>query len=165
MQKREFEDELKELVIKYKKDINVSESDAEFGFNNTQNLNPAVNILYEKFEQSIALFNKEFGTQVLFIEKLSVEIFKLLLNFEDINSCFFLRSLSKLVFVFNEGTDQITFFGRIKSAKKQNANPRFVQLFKLAVISANNKTEFKDNTGRNINIEEVVIQIIRWIVS
>ena len=165
MQKREFENELKELVIKYKKDINVSESDAEFGFNNTQNLNPAVNILYEKFEQSIVLFNKEFGTQVLFIEKLSVEIFKLLLNFDDINSCFFLRSLNKLVFVFNEGTDQITFFGRIKSAKKQNANPRFVQLFKLAVISANNKTEFKDNTGRNINIEEVIIQIIRWLVS
>jgi len=165
MQKREFENELKELVIKYKKDINVSESDAEFGFNNTQNLNPAVNILYEKFEQSIVLFNKEFGTQVLFIEKLSVEIFKLLLNFDDINSCFFLRSLNKLVFIFNEGTDQIPFFGRIKSAKKQNANPRFVQLFKLAVISANNKTEFKDNTGRNINIEEVVIQIIRWLVS
>lgn len=162
---REFEDELKELVINYKKDINASESDAEFGLDNAQNLNPAVNIVYEKFEQSIVLFNKEFGTQVLFIEKLSVEIFKLLLNFEDIDSCFFLRSQSKLVFVFNEGTDQITFFGRIKSAKKQKANPRIVQLFKLAVISAHNKTEFKDNTGRNINIEEVVVQIIRWLVS
>jgi len=31
MQKREFEDELKGLVINYKKDINASESDAEFG--------------------------------------------------------------------------------------------------------------------------------------
>lgn len=165
MQMREFEDELKELVINYKKDINASESDAEFGLDKAYNMSPVLNNVYEKFEQSIVLFNKEFGTQVLFIEKLSVEIFKLLLNFEDINSCFFLRSQSKLVFVFNEGKDQITFFGRIKSAKKQKANPRFVQLFKLAVISENSTFEFKDNTGRNINIEEVVVQIIRWLVS
>ncbi len=165
MQMREFEDELKELVVNYKKDINASESDAEIGLDKAYNMSPVLNIVYEKFEQSIVLFNKEFGTQVLFIEKLSVEIFKLLLNFEDIDSCFFLRSQSKLVFVFNEGTDQITFFGRIKSAKKQKANPRFVQFFKLAVISENSTFEFKDNTGRNINIEEVVVQIIRWLVS
>ena len=165
MQMREFEDELKELVINYKKNIDMAKCEADYRLDKAYNMSPVLNIVYEKFEQSIVLFNKEFGTQVLFIEKLSVEILKLLLNFEDINSCFFLSSQSKLVFVFNEGTDQITFFGRIKSAKKQNANPRFVQLFKLAVISANNKTEFKDNTGRNIKIEEVVVQIIRWIVS
>ena len=161
----EIENELKELVVNYKKVINGSESDRGLGLDDAQNLNSVIKIVYDKFEESIDVFNKEFGSQVLYIEKLSVEVFKLLLNFEDINSCFLLKSQNKLVFVFNEGINQITFFGKNKSIKNQNVNPGFVQLFKLTVVTAKSTTEFKDNTGRPINIEEVILQIIRWLVS
>jgi len=161
----DIENELKELVVNYKKVINGSDSDRGLGLDDAQNLNSVIKIVYEKFEESIDVFNKEFGSQVLYIEKLSVEVFKLLLNFEDINSCFLLKSQNKLVFVFNEGINQITFFGKNKSIKNQNVNPRFVQLFKLTVVTAKSTTEFKDNTGRPIKIEEVILQIIRWLVS
>jgi hypothetical protein len=161
----EFKDELKELAINYKKDIDASESDTEYGLDNARNLTPVLKIVYEKFEQSIDSFNKEFGSQLLFIEQLSVEIFRLLLNFDDINSCFVLRSQYKLAFIFNEGTDQIAFFGKNKPSIKQKSSQGFIQLFKLRVISVNNAIEFKDNTGRKIDIEEVIIQVIRWLVS
>lgn len=160
-----FETQLNELVVNYKKNISKSDCDDESELKYPQGMVPAFKIVYNKFEQSIDLFNKQCGSQALFIEDLSVEIFKLLLTFDDINSCFFLRSMDKLVFVFNEGQDQIAFFGKNKSVEKQKVNPRFVQLFKITATSVNDKTEFKDNTGMHIDIEEVAVEVIRWLVS
>lgn len=118
------------------------------------------------FLDAIKHFNKTCGMNLISMGNLSVDIFKLILNFDQSNACFYLESRDKYVFVFNENSGQISFFGRYKNENVTNRKVRrnFVQLFKINTQLKNGTIRLNDNTGNDISTDEIIYQILRWLL-
>lgn len=123
--------------------------------------------LYSIFLNAIKYINKVCETNLISIDNLSVEIFKLILNSEQFDACFYLVSKDKYVFVFRESSGQLAFFGRHKTYDDQNmkVNRNFVQLFKLRCVLEDRMIRLRDNTGNEISSDEVIYQILNWLLS
>ena len=122
--------------------------------------------LYSSFFDAVSYVNHAFEINIVSIDNLSVEIFKLILNSEQLNACFYLISKDKYVFVFEESTGQVSFFGRYRNYNDKDfkVNRNFVQLFKLDCVLEKQKIRLKDNTGNEISTEEVIFQILKWLL-
>ena len=123
--------------------------------------------LYSTFLDAVNYVNKAWEKELISIDNLSVEIFKLVLNSEQFNACFYMLSRGKYVFVFNEDSGQISFFGRHKAKNDPDVkvNRNFIQLFKLNCALIDGTIKYKDNTGNELSSKEVIYQIIRWLLS
>ncbi len=122
--------------------------------------------IYCAFFRAVKYFNNACGMDLISINNLSVDIFKLILKFDQFNACFYLLSRHKYVFVFNENSGQIVFFGRHNMYSNQNMNVsrNFTQLFRLDCELKDGIIQLKDNTGNEISSEEVICQIFKWLM-
>ncbi len=146
-----FEKELEGLFNNLQNNLPVTQS-CEFNFSEIKKS------IYKKFEDAINFLNEKYEYKAIQIIKVNNNFLSLLFNVDKGVGFLIIFGKSKLVLALFEDDNFITFIGRSKNLQNKN-----IKLLRLN-INSQNKNEYKlaDNSGMKIDINEVVLQIIRW---
>ena len=130
-------------------------------------INEVMEKLCEQTKVGVIIYNNQSGDKKLSISKLPKELRTIFLNISGGRVGFCLYSEEKFVLFLEESPDQILVLGKTKQSqeKKEFELNRAVQLIKLTYEKVGDKYIFKDNTGSVVDHKEIIIHIIKWVVT
>ena len=123
---------------------------------------------YRRTKLGVETYNEVFGLKKLSVFMLPGELIQLLLNRMRKEIGFCLTTDRKIVLIFEDDTGQILVLGKRKEnyADNEFILSKAIQLIRISYEKLTGKALiYKDNTGSLLDIDEVIIQIIKWAVS
>ncbi|MGI9533414.1 MAG: hypothetical protein ACR2NW_00550 [Thermodesulfobacteriota bacterium] len=125
----------------------------------------ALNKLFEITEVGIDKFNENNSFPIK-LHRLHADLMPLFFNFQSDSSGFIIKTENKFIFVMQSVNNNIFIYGLTSKdgADIRQSMTRAVQLFKLE-YKDNNGIKLYDSTNREIDPEEVILQVISWGLS
>ena len=126
----------------------------------------ALRRLFEIAEIGADKYN-ESGSYPIKIHRLHSDLMPLFFNFQSDCSGFVIRTENKFIFIMQSQNNNILIYGLTSKNGvdiKQNMT-RAIQLLNLEIKENNNDIKYYDNTNREIQAEEVILQLFKWGLS
>ena len=125
----------------------------------------AMKRLFSLAELGVKAYNKGAGQKVLSIYELPEELLTLFLNLPGRRMGFCIISPERFAAFLDEVPNQVLVLGQ----KRQDLGvtgqvpTKARQLIKVTCLKSGDVLIFKDNTSANLNLEDVIKHIIKWI--
>ncbi|HZX14690.1 MAG TPA: hypothetical protein VFF49_09885 [Thermodesulfobacteriota bacterium] len=125
----------------------------------------AMKRLFSLSELGVKAYNKGAGEKVLSIYELPEELLTLFLNLPGKRMGFCIISPERFVAFLDEVPNQVLVLGQKRQGLGVTGQvlTKARQLIKVTCLKSGDVLIFKDNTGANLNLEDVIKQIIKWI--
>jgi len=125
----------------------------------------AMKRLFSLAELGVKAYNKGAGEKVLSIYELPEELLTLFLNLPGKRMGFCIISPERFVAFLDEVPNQVLVLGQKRQGLGVTGQvlTKARQLIKVTCLKSGDVLIFKDNTGANLNLEDVIKQIIKWI--
>lgn len=123
---------------------------------------------YRRTRLGAKTYNEAIGLKMLSVFRLPDELIQLLLNRTRKKIGFCLRTDLKIVLILEDETGQILVLGKRKEnyADNEIILSKAIRLIRISFEKVRRKDLiYRDNTGSLIDIDEVIIQLIKWAVS
>ncbi len=124
--------------------------------------------LYNRTKLGVKTYNEAIGLKKLYVFTLPGELIQLLLNRMRKKIGFCLTTDLKIVLILEDDTGQILVLGRRSENYGDNEFiiSKAIQLIRISYEKLRGKGfTYRDNTGSFVDIDEVIVQIIKWAVS
>lgn len=124
--------------------------------------------LYNRTKLGVKTYNEAIGLKILSVFRLPEELIQLLLNRSRERIGFCLASDLKFVLFLEDDTNQLLVLGKRRESYGNNEFmlSRAIQLIRITFESSGGKKYlYRDNTGSLLDIDEVIIHIIKWAIS
>jgi len=130
-------------------------------------LNEVMNILYDKTESGVNVYNEVSEGGELSIFRLPEELLQVFLNVPGKQIGFCLMSDIKFVLFIGEVPNEVIVLGKKRQSygNKESFLARAIQLIRIKFEQSGNMYSYRDNTGSLIDPEEIIIHIINWAVT
>ena len=109
----------------------------------------------------------ESGSYPIKIHRLHTDLMPLFFNFQSDCSGFVIKTENKFIFIMQSQNDNILIYGLTSKNGvdiRQNLT-RAIQLLNLEIKENNDVIKYYDKTNREIQAEEVVLQLFKWGLS
>ncbi|HEX3036987.1 MAG TPA: hypothetical protein VHT73_18025 [Thermodesulfobacteriota bacterium] len=123
--------------------------------------------LFNLVDSGVGAYNNGVGRKELSVYELPEEFLKVFLNLPGKRMGFFIIAPQKFVVFLDEKPDQVLVLGKKRQNERgvENGLTGVRQLIKITCLRSGNGLVFRDNTGATLEIEDIVMHIIRWLVS
>jgi len=161
----EFQDEIrkiaKEKEQKRQDKIIVDMADEE----KVYEIKEAMQRLFSLAELGVKAYNEGSGEKSLSIHELPEELLSLFLNLPGKRMGFCIIGPERFVAFLDEVPNQVLVLGQKRQdlGVKDQVLSKAKQLIKISCLRSKDGYIFKDNTGANLNLEDVIKHIIIWI--
>lgn len=126
----------------------------------------AMDELVKLAETGANIFNEVSGGKELSVYRLPEELLAVFLSLPGGRMGFCIASHGKFAIFLDEQPDQIVVLGKKRqNERSENAVIGARQLIKVTCVTSEDRLIFKDNTGADLDIEDTVKHIIKWLVS
>ena len=125
----------------------------------------ALKVLYDITSRGVDQFNQNSALKIK-LHELHPDLMPLFFNFQSDCSGFVIRTESKFIFVMQSVNNQIFIYGLASQngVDIRQSMTRAVQLFKLESKDEDG-IRFYDSTDRELQAEEIIIQLLSWGLS
>lgn len=156
MGKKEIDDLIHKLYLDNKKKLTISDNGNVPDFSEK-----ILSELFNEFSYSVDCFNKKAGNRSIDIFDVPKEIIEIIFNSKIEERGFILLfNKLKLVLVLFESENFISFSGKILYGK---SNKSLIKLLRLSYEGENyTDLKFKDNSGSNVDKNNLIFQILNW---
>ena len=128
--------------------------------------NEGLKKLFEIASVGVDTFNKNNSFSIK-LHKLPADLIPLFFNFQSDCAGFVIKTEKKYIFVMQSEQNKVFIYGLASrdGVSIRQSMTRAVQLFNVEYKEDKNNINFYDNTRKEIQAEEIVLQIIRWGLS
>jgi hypothetical protein len=125
----------------------------------------AMDGFFSLVEAGVGAYNEGSGERVISTYRLSEELLTLFLNLPGKRMGFCIIGPERFVVFLDERPNGILVLGQKKQSIGVTGQvlTRARQLIKVTCLKSENGFIFKDNTGANLNPEDVIKHIIKWV--
>jgi len=125
----------------------------------------AMQRLFSLAELGVNAYNEGSGEKSLSIHELPEELLSLFLNLPGKRMGFCIIGPERFVAFLDEVPNQVLVLGQKRQdlGVKDQVLSKAKQLIKISCLRSKDGYIFKDNTGANLNLEDVIKHIIIWI--
>lgn len=117
-------------------------------------------------KEAVNIYNSSISAEVLSVYKLPKEFLEMFLEIPGRRGGFCIISPGKLAIFFDEDPQIITVIGKTRSSEgKNNSSSKVNQLLKVSFSKKDQKYQYKDNTGGQLNPYDIIAILMGWIVS
>ena len=125
--------------------------------------NKALDKLFDIAAVGVDTFNNNSSYSVK-LHRLHADLMPLFFNFQSECNGFVIKTEKRFIFVMQSELNKIFIYGLTTKdgASARQSMTRAVQLFNLDYKKSNDEIKYYDSTNREIQPEEVVLQLFKW---
>ncbi len=163
----EFQDEIRSIA-KEKRQKRQEKDERIMNMTDIENVyevKEAMQRLFSLAELGVKVYNEGMGERLLSIYELPEEFLTLFLNLSGRRMAFCIIGPERFVVFLDEVPNKVLVLGQRKQGLGVTGQvlSKAKQLIKINCLRSKDRFIFLDNTGANLNPEEVIKQIIIWI--
>ncbi len=156
--------------------VNIAERITRFGDNElispelddaSSNLKAIMNILYDRTELAVKIYNEATKGGELSLFMLPEELLRVFLNLRRNQIGFCLISDVKFVLFIGKVPDDILILGKRRQSLGggESLLARATQLIRIKFEHSGNINRYVDNTGSSVDLDEIIVHVIGWAVT
>lgn len=163
----EFHEEIRKIAEERKQRRN-DKGEIRMKIANSENIyeiKDAMERLFSLAEKGVKAYNEFSGESILSIYELPQELLNVFLNLPGRRMGFCIIGPERFVVFLDEATNQVLVLGQKRYAIGVSGQilAKASQLIKITCLKSDGSLLFKDNTGANLNLEDVLKHIIIWV--
>ena len=162
-----FETEIRKLAEKSRNGSTETESPHRSTVEIDRDFKAVLDELLRISEEGVKIYNRSVNDDRLVVYELPPDFLEIFLSIPGRRGGLSIVSPERIVVFFDEDPDVITVIGKLRSNSsgiQVNTN-KSLQLIKISFSKTGMEYEYRDNTGRPLDPQDIIAVIMGWLVS